>query len=227
VRTSPSESTQAAVHERNSLARRKWAELFLDAWQKQVPSIIEAGSILESAKAELRHGEWIAMIQSDLPISRSTANKLMKIAACDHLRNAEHVPYLPAHWGTLFELTLLTEEQFERGIKNGAINPKMQRKEVKALRGVTAITTESKPSSVAILKSRVAEQDIEIAQLKAQLANVHDGSLFDLKKDTPQNIADVVTSTVTQTKAIAISNAIKSAIKNKYQAAAPENAVHS
>jgi hypothetical protein len=59
----------------------------------------------------------------------STANKLMKIGACDHLRNSEHVPNLPVHWGTLFELTLLTAEQFNHGIESGAINPKMQRKD--------------------------------------------------------------------------------------------------
>ena len=59
----------------------------------------------------------------------------MKIAACDHLRNSEHVPNLPVHWGTLFELTLLTADQFEHGITTGAINPKMQRKDVGALRG--------------------------------------------------------------------------------------------
>jgi hypothetical protein len=88
-----------------------------------------------AAASELKHGEWIAMINSDLPFTRSTANKLMKIATCDHIRNAEHVPHLPVHWGTLHDLTLLTEEQFERGIESGAINPKMQRKDVKALRG--------------------------------------------------------------------------------------------
>lgn len=110
--TSPS-STQAIP---NVLPRTKWAKRIVAAWQSQVLSIFEVGSLLVSANNELKRGEWIAMIKSDLPFSRSTANKLIKIATCDHLRNAEHVPHLPAHWGTLFELALLTAEQFKRGI---------------------------------------------------------------------------------------------------------------
>jgi hypothetical protein len=35
---------------------------------------------------------------------------------------------------TLAALTKLTEEQYKRGIETGVINPKMQRKDVKALR---------------------------------------------------------------------------------------------
>jgi hypothetical protein len=119
----------------NVMPRGKWAARIAEAWQKQLPSIFEVASLLESAKAELRHGDWAKLIKADLPFSQSTANKLMKIAACDHLRNSDHGPNLPACWRTLYELTALTAEQFKHGIKTGAINPKMQRKDVRALRG--------------------------------------------------------------------------------------------
>ena len=151
----------------NALSHEKWAKRITDAWQNQVPSIFEVGSLLEAAKAELKHGEWIAMIKGELPFGRSTANKLMKIAACDHLRNAEHVPHLPAHWGTLFELTTLTKEQFEGGIEAGVINAKMQRKHVKALRGHAAKL--EKPGR----RSRVAELSQENAQLKSAIAQLN------------------------------------------------------
>jgi hypothetical protein len=105
-----------------------------------VPSIFEVGALLESAKldliAKVGHGEWIKMIKEDLPFTRQTTNKLMKVAACEHLRNDAHVRHLPANWGTLYELTKLTPEQFEDGIKSGAIHPKMQRKDVMTLRGI-------------------------------------------------------------------------------------------
>src|SRR5262249_13166188 len=104
--TVPSASIQAIP---NIRSRSKWAARIADAWQKQITSIFETGSLLESAKAELRHGEFVNMIKVDLPFGRSTVNKLMKIAACDQLRNAEHAPHLPAHWMTLYDLTLLTE----------------------------------------------------------------------------------------------------------------------
>jgi hypothetical protein len=168
--TSPAD---IAVSRDNALSHEKWAERITDAWQKQVPSIFEVGSLLEAAKAELKHGEWIAMIKSDLPFSRSTTNKLMKIAACDHLRNAEHVPHLPAHWGTLFELTTLTEEQFERGIESGVINTKMQRKHVKALRGDAPTLVKPGPRrSVAELREENARLKATTAQLKAYVAEL-------------------------------------------------------
>jgi hypothetical protein len=166
--TSPSD---IAVSRANVLSHEKWAKRITDAWQKQVSSIFKVGSLLEAAKAELKHGKWIAMIKGDLPFGRSTANKLMKIAACDYLRNAEHVPHLPAHWGTLFELTTLTEEQFERGIESGAINTKMQRKHVKALRGDAPKLVKPGPRrSVAELSEENARLKAEMAQLKAHIA---------------------------------------------------------
>jgi hypothetical protein len=45
------------------------------------------------------------MVKEELPFGQDTANKLMKIATCDHLRNSEHVLNLPAHWGTLRDVT--------------------------------------------------------------------------------------------------------------------------
>jgi len=202
----------------NILTRGKWARRITEAWQKQVPSIFEVGSLLEGAKAELRHGDWVAMVKADLPISRSTANKLMKVATCNHIRNAEHVPHLPAHWGTLFELTLLTAEQFEHGIRTGAINPKIQRKDVKALRGAGK-ASDARVSPMVLLKRELNERIREIAHLQERLAYADQGSLFDLKKDSTKDMAAVVVNTITLSKADAFADDIKAAIKAKRQAA--------
>ena len=137
----------------NVMSRGKWAKRITEAWQKQLPSIFEVASLLESAKSELRHGDWAKMIKADLPFSQSTANKLMKIAACGHLRNSDHGPNLPACWRTLYELTTVTAEQFEHGITTGSINSKMQRKDVRALRGDgQKMPHEPRISRIAVLK---------------------------------------------------------------------------
>jgi hypothetical protein len=205
-------TTQSQAHttERNSLPRAKWAQRITDAWQKQVPRIFETALLLESAKTELRRGEWMAMVKADLPFSHSTVNKLIKIAACDHLRNSEHVPRLPAHWGTLFELTLLTAEQFERGIESGKINPRMQRKDVAALRG-------GKPTDRGDYVSPMASLKRQIAELQEKLAKADPGSLFDLKKDSAGNIAATVLATISESKALALADAIKVAVREKHQ----------
>jgi hypothetical protein len=211
--------TQKAAAGINTWSRGKWARRITESWQMQVPSIFEVAALLKSAKEELRRGDWMKMVKAELPFSQSTANKLLKIGQCEHLRNSEHVPNLPAHWGTLFELTLMTPEQFEHSFTSGAITPRMQRKDVRVLRGATVATTGAGTSAFALLKERAAEQACEIATLKAQLSNVQDGSVFDLRRDTPKSIAAVIAATVTEAKATTIAEAIKAAIKAKKKAA--------
>jgi hypothetical protein len=199
----------------NVLPRGNWAKLITIAWQKQLPSIFEVASLLKSARAELRRGDWAKMIKVDLPFGQSTANKLMKIGACDHLRKSEHVPNLPAHWGTLSELTLLTADQFAHGITTGKINPKMQRKDVRALRNDGQPPHEPRLSPMVVLKRQLGESIRKIAHLEEQLASADAGSVFDLKKDNTKDMAAVVVNTISETKADAFADDIKAALKAK------------
>lgn len=120
----------------NTVPIEKWVIRISDAWREQVPSIFETGNLLEAAKAELRHGEWLLLVKEKLPFDKGTAQRLIAISNNDNLRNAAHGPHLPASWRTLYELTKLTDEQFDQGVKSGVINPKMERKDVNALRGI-------------------------------------------------------------------------------------------
>jgi hypothetical protein len=40
------------------------------------------------------------------------------------------VPVLPPHWGTLYELTKLSDDEFEEKLADGTINPEMERKDI-------------------------------------------------------------------------------------------------
>lgn len=187
--TEPTPPTQDAILP-NVLSPDKWARRIATAWQKQVPSIFEVAALLESAQAELRKADFSKMVRNHLPFGRSTATKLIAIAKCDHLRNSEHVPHLPANWGTLFELTLLTEEQFQRGIASHKISLKTQRKDVKALRGDQPKIPSGSPS----LRDQLAEATREIERLWK-----NGGDLFGAK-DTPRDIANVLVKTLTAAK---------------------------
>jgi hypothetical protein len=131
--------------------RTQWAARISAAWQQSVTSIIETGRLLTEAKTALDHGEWLPMVESDLPFQRNTAQRLMKIAADSRLANRAHVPLLPPSWGTLYELTKLDDDTFDQKLRDGTINPEMQRKDVKrklgeaAMRGdkISAITARS------------------------------------------------------------------------------------
>jgi hypothetical protein len=213
------ETVQAAVAGRNALSRSKWAERISAAWQTQVSSIFEVGTLLESARAELRRDEFSKLVKNDLPFSRSTATKLIAIAACDHVRNAAHGPHLPAHWRTLFELTLLTPAQFEHGISTATINPKMQRKDIAPLRGgEQKLAMKPHLTPTALLKQQVEESTRKIAHLQEQLAYAEQGKdieYFDLMKDKPIKIAEAVIANAKKDKAIKIAEAILAATAKK------------
>lgn len=109
-----------------------WAGRIISAWQASIAGILEAGRLLAEAKAVLPHGAFEAMIEADLPFSPSTARRLMIVAEDARIRAHAHV--LPPSWMTLYELTKLDDEVFERRVADGTIRPDMDRKA--AIRGI-------------------------------------------------------------------------------------------
>src|SRR5438105_1905289 len=111
---------------------RSWkvfADLIAGAWQKQPGAIIEAGRLLLDAKQELARDEF-----KSLPFDSSVARKLQCIAGNSVL--CAHVHKLPPAWGTLYELSKLEDGALRAAIEDGRVNPKMERKDALALRGL-------------------------------------------------------------------------------------------
>lgn len=109
---------------------RVWAARIAACWQASVRAILEVGRLLSQAKQDLPHGSFGKMIESDLPFGARTAQMLMAIAADNRLSDTKHVSHLPASWGTLYELTKLDDDQFERKIADGTIRADMERQEI-------------------------------------------------------------------------------------------------
>lgn len=76
---------------------------------------------LIEAKQVLPHGDFGAMIESDLPFGEATARKLMAIADDRRLSNRSQWNVLPPTWTTLYELTKLPDDEFEDRIRRGGI----------------------------------------------------------------------------------------------------------
>jgi len=110
------------------------AERICDAWNKSREGIIEAGRLLIDAKAAIPHGEFAEMIAQELPFSHQTANKLMAIAKDERLQDPAHVRNLPISWGSLYEITKLKDDQFDRALQEGVINPNMRRQKIEWFR---------------------------------------------------------------------------------------------
>jgi len=107
--------------------RADWCEEIGESWQQQLTSILRTGKLLHEAKAAVKHGDWVSMLRYGLPFKERTAQRLMKIARDSRLTNPAHGPFLPPSWRTLYELTRLTDDQFQLALTKGAIHPEMDR----------------------------------------------------------------------------------------------------
>src|SRR5215467_5758063 len=93
-----------------------------------VENIIKRGKLLIEAKEELEHGSFEATVKRHM--SADTAQMLMAIARNPILTKTDHGRLLPPSWRTLYELTKLDNDVLIASIKDGTINPKMERKDV-------------------------------------------------------------------------------------------------
>ena len=109
-------------------ARAQWAQRIAGAWRKSAEAILETGRLLREAKDSPPHGAFLAMIETDLPFGARTTQMLMKIADDPRLANTNHGSLLPPSWRTLYELTKLTDEQFEAKLSTGGIHSEMERR---------------------------------------------------------------------------------------------------
>lgn len=130
-------------------SREQWAtriaETWLEAANGMLAAIFKLGGDLIAAKegpSKLPHGEFIAMVESDLPFKRNTAQRLMAIARDPRLTNGEHVHHLPPSWGTLYQLSRLDDETFGRLLADGIIRPEMERSEVNKVLRISRVETD-------------------------------------------------------------------------------------
>ena len=110
-----------------------WVSRINESWQGTVRNIVETGKALIDAKADLPHGAFTEMVETDLFFSTRTAQRLMAIAEHPSLSNPTHVSVLPASWGTLYELSKIDGCTVEKLIQAGWIYPELERKDISAL----------------------------------------------------------------------------------------------
>jgi hypothetical protein len=114
--------------------RAEWAAEICNITHKvTVEAVLQIGRALQAAKDALPHGEFLEMIESDLPFSASVAQRYMRIARDCRLANAATVQLLPTDYSTLYELSKLPDEVFHQSIAEGKIHPGTTRKAANAL----------------------------------------------------------------------------------------------
>jgi hypothetical protein len=153
------------------LAREEFAAEIRRAWAESQESFLLIGRYLLAAKSQLQHGEFMAMVASDLPFSHQTANKLMSVA---RFVEAGEVPpdTLPSASETCYQITTLTVEERARALKEGVIRPTMRRQDIVLFkRRIRAPLSETEPERRRLMmeRDRLLERLIEIDQAIAAL----------------------------------------------------------
>lgn len=163
----------------NVRTRKEWAEIINADWRKSIDSIIQTGRDLATAKEELPHGEFIKMIEGELPFSRRTATSLMSIAALPAVSNGMSSSHLPPSWSVLAELTKLTASDFSEAQKRGLITPQTNVRQARAVVG-TYNAPEGAPigkgASPAMLPS--PKEATDIAAKTGRVVAASDGRLY-------------------------------------------------
>jgi hypothetical protein len=160
---------------RNSDPIEVWKDRITAAWQKGVASIVETGKLLVEAKAQVDHGEWTRLIESELPFDRTTAFRLITIAQHPIVSNVANWQHLPTSWRTLYELTKVDQKLLSEKLESGEINAKTDGKSAKALR------PHPKPSQRKKQRTEIGVVTINEKLYKEAIALAISGALTELE----------------------------------------------
>ena len=78
-------------------SRKYWKSQIRTAWKEATEAFLQVGNLLIQSKESLEHGEFLEMIENDLPFSPRTSQMLMTISSDRRLSNTNHGSYLPLY----------------------------------------------------------------------------------------------------------------------------------
>lgn len=160
-----------------------WADRIRPHLAAVAENIIRAGRDLITAKAELQHGEFFALVES-LGLKPRTAQKFM--ARHELIGNAPPGAHLPTGWTTLYELSQAPGDLLERAITDGEVTPDMSKKDAAQL--VARLKEEhTRETSAREQTARIRKAQWELGQAAA--AYVQAG--FDITSTNEMMVSDV------------------------------------
>lgn len=141
-------------------------------WSDVQRRFIDIGRRLNEAKAKLPHGEFLPMIDSNLPFGRSVANRLMKVAEAVDAGTLP-VQQLPQNYSVAYEVVALEPEERQQALDEGIVRPDVRRAEIIAfkrrLRGGSSPGGRSAEDELRRLEAEKSRIEARIAELRRQL----------------------------------------------------------
>jgi hypothetical protein len=102
----------ALVRRVTAATANPWTTRILRAWAATLSGFVETGRLLIAAKKDLDHGEFLAMVEKDLPFGPRMAQKLMRVASDPRIRIGDS--QLPRSVTLLYEISRLDDLSFRR-----------------------------------------------------------------------------------------------------------------
>jgi hypothetical protein len=135
-------------------------------YQETMSSILAFGQSMIEAKGKLLPSDWKLLTESNgFPVEYTVACRYMKIAESPHITNEKNWPRLPLCYNALYEISLLTEAQFEREMELGHIHPEATTRQLHQLRasprGSASVSKRPRHSELQTNSSKATDEEIK------------------------------------------------------------------
>ncbi|KAA0679441.1 DUF3102 domain-containing protein [Roseomonas genomospecies 6] len=169
-------------------SKDKYVETIGRLWKEATARFIDIGKYLVYAKDSLPHGEYEAMIESELPFSKSVAHALKTVADAVMQRKVTEAD-LPPDYSTSYLLVSLKDDKFAMAREHGLVRPSLKRHEIlefrRTLRTARPVSQRAAArrlarererilADMAALQQRLTEVEAQMKTIDAEAATIID-----------------------------------------------------
>lgn len=115
------------------LSVEQYAERISDLWYRSTAAILEAAASCKQADDALTLLEKKRLIEH-LPFSSSTFSKLVAIGGDRRITSPHVQRLLPSSFSSMYEVTLLSNDQLQRAVREKRLNPQSKRADISSWR---------------------------------------------------------------------------------------------
>jgi hypothetical protein len=172
--------------ERQLRTRDEFRTEITNAWEGIEKRFVLIGQYLIQAKGKLPHGEYLEMVDKDLPFTRTAAYRMKMVA--EAISNGRLIESeLPSNYTILYEFASLTDAELQAARDRHLVRPDVRRQEVAEFKREfrTRKNNISQTDKALLLKRRqqlLAQQAVlahQLAEIESQLGPIDDDDIND------------------------------------------------
>jgi hypothetical protein len=166
-----------------SSTRGEFVDAIRQAWSGVQKRFLLIGRYLVQAKIRLPHGEFLEMIERDLPFRRNIAFQLREVAEAIDSRRIEE-DEVPPNYSVIYQLVILSDPELQAARERGLVRKDVTRRELEMFkRSIRTPRLERREELLLQRRRLLAERDrilAELARVEVELGNqVEDGAVIE------------------------------------------------